>query len=146
MKFILLYGMFAILSLKLLSEHRLAKIEYHTNDGYFDINPEEGRCLCTRRGTVDILATISVILGIIVSCITIYQAFVKKTPSDSSQSQPTFRQQYPQSYSQQYPQPQVDYPSQRQVRTFSWGGCAGTTIGITVGLYLLMLSPILFGY
>ncbi len=136
----MVYGMFAILSPKLLSEHHVAKIEYHANDGYFDINLDEGSCLCTRRGTVEILAAISVVLGIIVSCITIYQAFVKRTPSDSSQSQPTFRQQYPQSYFQQYPPPQVYYPSQRQVRTFSWGGCVGTTIGITVGLFLLILS------
>jgi len=88
----------------------------------------------------EFLTTISLILGIICSCITIYQAFVKKTPTSSSPSQPNFPQQYPQYLYQQDPIPQVYYPTQAQQRRFSWSGCA--TVFLLALLSLLLLIPI----
>ena len=90
---------------------------------------------------MDILGTISVILGIITSCITIYEFILKKTPPTNSPQSAVPRQPSP-SHFQQYPSRQAYYPSQRQGRTFSWGGCVGTTIGIALSLILLVIIPL----
>lgn len=89
----------------------------------------------------DILATISVILGIIVSCITIYQAFVKKNPTNSSPNESTYPQQYPLNSSQQVQSPQAYYPVQGQSRTFSLSGCIAVFMLTLLSLFLLIIIP-----